>query len=195
MNEITNIAAPSINNIDSDIQSYVERFHGFANKSAESVLQMCKVVSDAKAKLSDAYFNKFCLAIGLNKDASAISKMTKIGKRFTILSQYKDHLPSAWTTLYRLSDMSDEAFKTAIEARQIHCNMTAKDLNSIAPSKTSGKKAKYPMTIDHVDTVRDGSANSFTLKSLEILKSDKLAELTEKLEAIRQEFSLELIFA
>lgn len=104
-------------------------------------------------------------------------------------------LPSAWTTLYRLSDMSDEAFKAAIEARRIHCNMTAKELNAIAPSKQTGSKSKCPTANVHVDPVGDGSANSFTLKSVEILKGDKLAELKEKLDAISQEFSLQLIFA
>lgn len=196
MNAITtNNTTPSINNLDSDIQPYVERFHCFANKSAENVLQMCKVVSDAKAKLLDAQFIQFCLAIDLNKDASAISKMKKIGDRYNQLMPHKDKLPSAWTTLYRLADLSDDQFNAAVDNQRIHCNITAKDLNKIAPSKKSGKKASAPVVIDHADPVRDGSANSFTLKSLEILKGDKFAELKEKLEAIRQEFSLELIFA
>ena len=201
MNAITNntefaaVSFAATANVDETVRPFINEFSHFANKSAENVLEMCKVVASAKSALPDTLFNQFCLAIGLKKDASAISKMAKIGKRYTILSQYKNHLPSAWTTLYRLSDMGDEAFKAAIEARQIHCNMTAKDLNAIAPSKVNSKRRSGCITINQSHSNEVAPCQSFTLKSAIVLNGEQIAAVKAKLSAIGQEYSLNLIAA
>ncbi len=200
MNAITNnveFAAVSFAteaHVDEAVRPFIKGFCQFANKSAENVLEMCKVVADAKAILTDAQFNQFCLAIGLNKDASAISKMKRIGERYNQLMPHKDKLPSAWTTLYRLANMSDDAFEAAIGNCQIHCNMTAKDLSLIAPSKAKAKRGTPSIAVTQ-PAADAAQFSSFTLKSATVLKTEQVAAVKAKLADIVSEFSLELIAA
>ncbi len=112
---------------------FVERYAFFANKSSENVLEMCKVVYEAFNDLKPEAFQRFCTAIGVGKKAASVSKMRKIGERYSFLKGYSDHLPSAWTTLYRLSRIENEVFETGILDGVIHPSMNARALSILDP--------------------------------------------------------------
>lgn len=108
-----------------------KRFNGFAKKTAESVLQMAKVVSDMKAQKNKAEFEKFCDLIGYKSDSSLIRKFTQIGNKFDQLITNADKLPNTWTTVYQISLLSDDAITTLMEKGVINPCLAGKKLQEV----------------------------------------------------------------
>lgn len=126
MNEI--IAAPDATSyVASDVVPFgtpsatemAEKYNGFARKTAESVLNMAKVVSDMKAQKDKVEFEKFCDLINCKPESSYIRKFIQIGKKFDFLIANADKLPSQWTTVYQISKLSNDAIGTLIEKGSI----------------------------------------------------------------------------
>jgi hypothetical protein len=59
----------------------VEKFNTFARKTAEGVLEMSKVICEAK-KLKDSEFYKFCELVGMSGSSSTVQKLIKIGEKY-----------------------------------------------------------------------------------------------------------------
>lgn len=91
------------------------KYNGFARKTAESVLQMAKVVYDMKAQKDKAEFEKFCNLIGFKSDSSYIRKFVQIGNKFDQLIGNASQLPSTWTTVYQIATLSNEAIDQFLE--------------------------------------------------------------------------------
>ena len=108
-----------------------EKFNGFAKKTAESVLQMAKVVSDMKAQKDKVEFEKFCTLIGYKSDSSLIRKFTQIGSKFDQLIANADKLPNTWTTVYQIALLSDEAITTLIDKGVINPCLPGKKLQEV----------------------------------------------------------------
>lgn len=121
--------------ISVEVQDYVARFHTFADKSAENILEMCKVVYDASKSLKKKDFATFCSEIRLHRKSAAISKFKTIGEKYSELSKYKDRLPSTWTTLYYLAQLSEQEIGDGIKLNLVHPMMKASEINKIAPGK------------------------------------------------------------
>jgi len=185
MNAVT--MTNNINFILSDeVRPYVLQFNTFLNKSAEAVLEMGRVVYEARKTLKKkAQFNEFCAAIRLKTDGSAISKLKTIGKRYVFLSQFKDSLPDAWTTLYHLARMKDNEFEIGVQQSLIHKTMTANELRILDPNLFKTRKH----TIESEVVVN---------KDIKISVGDLLAEevrneLLEKLQNLCLEYGVEVV--
>lgn len=110
---------------------YVAAFNSGAAKTARSTLEMCRVVYEAKQSL-DAYdFGHFCKDIDLRDNSSTIRKYIAIGKVYPRLIQLAESLPSAWTTIYAITQIPADAFENAIKAGFAFKNLKGKDLNAL----------------------------------------------------------------
>ena len=105
------------------VNEYVVEFTQFANKTAQAIIGMGRVVHRAKSTLGKD-FDVFCAAIRFNKDSSAIRKLYQIGKMADFLDKYADRLPNTWTTVYRLTQLGDSMLEDAIEAGVVHASMS-----------------------------------------------------------------------
>jgi hypothetical protein len=114
------------------LEGYVNRYKNFANKSAENILEMCKVVYEAGCLFNPTPFRKFCDQVGLT-DKGTISKMKRIGSRYAVLAPYLNFLPCSWTTLYRIAKLPHEKFIEAIGQGKLTIYTTAQQLSEIAP--------------------------------------------------------------
>jgi hypothetical protein len=114
------------------LEGYVNRYKNFANKSAENILEMCKVVYDAGVWFNPIPFREFCEQVGLT-DKGTISKMKRIGSRYATLAPYLHFLPCSWTTLYRIAKLPNEKFIEAIGQGKLTIYTTAQQLTEIAP--------------------------------------------------------------
>lgn len=159
----------ALNNTDTSIvlngtftaSEMAEKFNGFARKTAESVLQMAKVVSEMKkqssAQKDKDEFEKFCDLIGYKSDSSLIRKYTIIGGKFDLLMKNVSKLPSTWTTVYQISMLSNEAIETFIEKGVISPRLSGSNVKDVlglskpkesAAIKTSAEKTTVPNGTD-----------------------------------------------
>ena len=112
-----------------------EKFNGFARKTAESVLQMAKVVSDMKAQAQEqrdkTEFEKFCELIGYKSDSSLIRKFIQIGSKFEQLMASVDKLPNTWTTVYQIALLSNEAIEALMEKGVINPRLSGSNVKEV----------------------------------------------------------------
>jgi hypothetical protein len=102
-------------NSDELVGKYVAQFNAFGRKSAEGVIGMGQTVLEAKEKLEDENeFRRFCNRIRFENGSSAIRKLIQIGKKADLLYKHLERLPSSWTTLYQMSQLTEEQLEDGL---------------------------------------------------------------------------------
>jgi hypothetical protein len=127
-----------------EITVLVEKFNSFARKTAECVLEMAKVVYEAK-KLNESEFHKFCEIIGMSGSSSTVLKLMKIGEKYEFLIGHAEKLPANWTTVYELSKLTEEKVEELIDRGVLNTSLIASDLNN-ALGKIPKVKQKIQVT-------------------------------------------------
>ena len=128
-----------------DISVLVEKFNSFARKTAEGVLEMSKVVFEAR-KLKDSEFYRFCEIVGMNGSSSMAQKLIAIGKKYECLIGHSEKLPPNWTTVYEVSKLTEEQIESLIDRGVLTASLIASDLNA-ALGKENKVKVKTPAPI------------------------------------------------
>lgn len=124
-----------------EIMVLVEKFNTFARKTAEGVLEMAKVVCEAK-KLKDSEFYKFCEIVGMDGSSSTVTKLIKIGQKYEYLIGHAEKLPANWTTVYELAKLTEEQIEGLIDRGVISTSLIAADLNAALGKQTKPKAKK-----------------------------------------------------
>lgn len=161
-NAIVNTSNTNI--ISKQVTEYANQFKVQAKKTAEGVLEMARVVFDAK-QLGTADFEVFCSEVGYKSDSSTIRKLASIGKQYLVLSSRSKSLPTSWTTLYQVSRLTAEMIDQKISEGVITPNLDGKGLAvRLGLSEPSAPKA-----------VPNGTENTFSFSvNLELIPSPKL---------------------
>ena len=118
----------------------VEKFNAFARKTAEGVLEMGKVVCEAK-KLKESEFHKFCEIVGMSGSSSTVQKLLKIGEKYEFLIGHAEKIPANWTTVYELAKLTEEKIEELIDRGVLSTSLLAAELNA-ALGKTPKAKSK-----------------------------------------------------
>jgi hypothetical protein len=84
-------------------------------KTAQATLDMCRVVYEARLKLTEPQFEEFCVQVGYKASSASIRKFIAIGRVAPRLSQYAEQLPSSWTSIYLITQVPANAFEKLIE--------------------------------------------------------------------------------
>jgi hypothetical protein len=96
-----NLNSESFDNVTyylSDRDKYKSEFNQWSKKTAQSTLEMCRVVYEAKKELDSQDFLKFCNDIGRNGMDATVRKYLKIGEKYDQFFQYAELLPNSWTS-------------------------------------------------------------------------------------------------
>lgn len=96
---------------------YVAKFKTNLVKNALSVLEMSRATYEASIVLDAYEFRNFCSEINLNETSSTIRKYIAIGRVYPKFIQYVDQLPSAWTTIYQITQIPADTFEKLIEQK------------------------------------------------------------------------------
>lgn len=123
-----------------EISILVEKFNTFARKTAEGVLEMGKVVYQAK-RLKESEFHRFCEIVGMSGSSSTVQKLIKIGEKYEFLIGHAEKLPANWTTVYELAKLTEDKIEELIDRGVICTLLIAADLNA-ALGKTPKAKSK-----------------------------------------------------
>ena len=125
-----------------EISVLVEKFNSFARKTAEGVLEMAKVVFEAR-KLKDSEFYRFCEIVGMDGSSSTAQKLIAIGKKYDYLIGHSEKLPPNWTTVYEVAKLTEEQIESLIDRGVLTASLIASDLNA-ALGKVKKAKTKLP---------------------------------------------------
>ena len=125
-----------------DKEQFVQDFHGFAKKTAQSTIEMCKVVYDAKHTLTNDNFDSFCREIGQKSSDSTIRKYLAIGEKYDDFINYADRLPNSWTSIYKITQIDSTTFSALVSTDNTFATMRAKDIDLlINPNKSIQSKS------------------------------------------------------
>ena len=118
-------------------------YSNFAVKTAQSTVEMCRVVSEAKKTLSSSEYSEFLNDIGHKSETSTIRKYLAIGEQYDKLIQYTNLLPNSWTSIYTITQLGSDTFNALAATDTDMSKMSGKeiknllDLNKPKPSATS----------------------------------------------------------
>lgn len=132
----------------------------FGKKTVENLIQMSRVVFEAKMQHSKHIFKEFCQLTGINPQSSSCRKYIAIGEHSERLIECVDRLPNSWTTLYTICTLSDDQFDQLLQSNVLSSSMTAKEMklalgsagsNSPAPENVIPLPLKIPANISYTE--------------------------------------------
>ena len=131
-----------LDNSEVDIEHYVQQYHLCLTKSAQAILELATLVYTANKNLGSDKFKVFRERIGAGptKD-SYIQKLICIASESSRFTPVIDILPPNYTTLYSLSQLSDNRFSELCAKNVISPTMTA---NTLANGKCLKKLYTKP---------------------------------------------------
>jgi hypothetical protein len=107
----------------------------FAVKTAQSTVEMCRVVYEAKTSLTKDVYLSFLKDIGHKSETSTIRKYLAIGEQYDKLIQYTDLLPNSWTSIYTITQLSSETFDALAMTDTDMSVMSGKQIKSLIEMK------------------------------------------------------------
>jgi hypothetical protein len=134
--------------MEKDANDYVASFNSFAVKTAQSTLEMCRVVYEAKHELPKAKFDKFCTDIGrkVEEEDSTIRKYLAIGERYDEFIAYADRMPDSWTSIYLITTIpSDKLLEMINDAKSLK-NLTAQQIKKMISDEPAFTDKKLIIT-------------------------------------------------
>lgn len=164
----------------------VEKFQTQARKTAESILEMGKIVFEAK-KLVPSQFCFFCESIGFDHTSPTLRKFASIGEKYELLISKSKNLPSNWTTIYDVALLGNELIEEYVNDGSINQATTGKEVKVLL-GKDKNINEKGTKAKPEESSVQNGTPEGFGFKvslykapSRELLKkiSKILAELDE----------------
>ena len=114
------------------VEPFVQEYFSLREKTLQSLLEICRVVYRAKSELNRKTYKTFVEKVGLTSDGS-VSKMVSIGQRYSQFKRHENSLPSAWTTVYRLTQIDEKTVEQLVESEVIHPALTVAELKPYLP--------------------------------------------------------------
>jgi hypothetical protein len=121
----------SITRYESEIDKFVGQYQQFAVKTAQSTLEMCRVVFDAKQSLKKEEFAQFCSNIAHKPEDSTIRKYLAIGEKYQQLITCAELLPNSWTSIYLITQIPAETFNALVATSSDMSSFTGKDIQKL----------------------------------------------------------------
>ena len=111
-------------------------YSNFAVKTAQSTVEMCRVVYEAKNELSSSEYSEFLKDIGHKSETSTIRKYLAIGSQYDKLIQYTNLLPNSWTSIYSITQLSSDTFDALAATDTDMSKMSGKEIKSLVELST-----------------------------------------------------------
>lgn len=166
-----------------EVKHYItnrERFYSqyslFAIKTAQSTVEMCRVVFEAKEELSKEEFSEFCTDIGHKGEDSTIRKYLAIGAAYDRLIQYADKLPNSWTSIYTITQIPSETFNALAEVGESFAKLSGNQIKALVEINSDSKKSPSTNATSTAET-------TFEVTSTDVLASSSTDDTQKSLES------------
>jgi len=131
-------------------------YSNFAVKTAQSTVEMCRVVSEAKKTLSSSEYSEFLNDIGHKSETSTIRKYLAIGEQYDKLIQYTNLLPNSWTSIYTITQLPSDTFEALAATDTDMSKLSGKQLKilvDMSKPKSSTSTIKAAAAITDTSTI------------------------------------------
>ena len=112
-------------------ERFFSEYSKFAVKTAQSTVEMCRVVYEAKKTLQKSEYDSFLLDIGRKTEDSTIRKYLAIGERYDDLIAHTNLLPSSWTSIYTITQLPADSFMAMVTLGESMANLTGAQLKRL----------------------------------------------------------------
>jgi hypothetical protein len=177
-------------------EHFYSQYSLFAVKTAQSTVEMCRVVFEAKEELSREEFSEFCTDIGHKGEDSTIRKYLAIGAAYDRLIQYADKLPNSWTSIYTITQIPSETFNALAQVGESFAQLSGNQIKALveinsdsknAPSTDANSKAETTTEVPSSEAITTSSTED-AQKSLES-NSETSSEVVDAVTAKTEEIS------
>ena len=141
-------------------ERFFSEYSKFAVKTAQSTVEMCRVIYEAKESLDKSEYASFLKDIGRKSEDSTVRKYLAIGERYDDLIAYANLLPASWTSIYEITQLPADSFMAMVATGESMANLTGAQLKLLKGIDSSTK----PST-------PDSSSVSLTMPSANVKKS------------------------
>ena len=180
----------------SDREHFFSQYSLFAIKTAQSTVEMCRVVFEAKEELSKEEFSEFCSDIGHKGEDSTIRKYLAIGAAYERLIQYADKLPNSWTSIYTITQIPSETFNALAQVGESFAKLSGNQIKALVEINSDSKKVPSTDATSSAKTTAEvassetttASSNEDAQKSLES-NSETSSEVIDVVTASTDEIS------
>jgi hypothetical protein len=180
----------------SDREHFFSQYSLFAIKTAQSTVEMCRVVFEAKEELSKEEFSEFCSDIGHKGEDSTIRKYLAIGAAYERLIQYADKLPNSWTSIYTITQIPSETFNALAQVGESFAKLSGNQIKALVEINSDSKKVPSTDATSSAKTTAEvassetttASSNEDAQKSLES-NSETSSEVIDVVTATTDEIS------
>ena len=183
----------------SDREHFFSQYSLFAIKTAQSTVEMCRVVFEAKEELSKEEFSEFCSDIGHKGEDSTIRKYLAIGAAYERLIQYADKLPNSWTSIYTITQIPSETFNALAQVGESFAKLSGNQIKALVEINSDSKKVPSTDATSSAKTTAEvassetttASSNEDAQKSLES-NSETSSEVIDVVTASTDEISTDV---
>ena len=123
-------------------ERFFSEYSKFAVKTAQSTVEMCRVVYEAKKSLQKSEYDSFLLDIGRKTEDSTIRKYLAIGERYDDLIAYTNLLPACWTNMYEVIQLPAESFMAMVTLGESMANLTGAQIKRLKGVNASNNTVK-----------------------------------------------------
>jgi hypothetical protein len=177
-------------------EHFYSQYSLFAVKTAQSTIEMCRVLFEAKETLSKSDFLGFCSDIGHKGEDSTIRKYLVIGAAYERLIKFADKMPSKWTSIYTITQIPSETFNALAQVGESFAKLSGNQIKALVEINSDSKKAPPTDATSSAETTAEvvsseiptASSNEDAQKSLES-NSETSSEVIDVVTASTDEVS------
>ncbi len=137
----------------------------FAVKTAQSTIEMCRIVFEAKNTLAKSEYDCFLKDVGRKSEDSTVRKFLAIGERYDDLIAATNLLPSSWTSIYEITQIPPDVFMAMVAMGESMAHLTGAQLKLLRGNDSSDKSSK-PDTSPATPTMPSASVTAPALPSV-----------------------------
>lgn len=157
-----------------DRERFFSQYSLFAIKTAQSTVEMCRVVFEAKEELSRDEFLEFCTDIGHKGEDSTVRKYLAIGSAYERLIQYADKLPNSWTSIYTITQIPSETFNALAQVGESFAKLSGNQIKALVQINNDSKKPPSTDTTSSAKTTDEVASSDSATDSSEVDYSKSL---------------------
>jgi len=157
-------------------ERFFSEYSKFAVKTAQSTVEMCRVIFEAKKSLEKSEYIRFLKDVGHKPKDPTIRKYLAIGERYDDLIACTNLLPSSWTSIYKITQIPAESFMAMVATGNSMANLTGaqiKILVDISKPPPSTDSACVAPT-NSVATTQTVPTNSVQSSSDDVKRNESL---------------------
>lgn len=175
------------------IDNYVREIKSILQASASATLELATVVHSAKRDLDTTEFTALAERTGWSP--ATFSKLITIDQNRQMLSEYIDRLPSAWTVLYRLAQLSTEQLARFDHLRKLRPDTRIRDIEEFLALKEHVTNAPVaPALHSQREEDRTAFCELARIEVAEELAAEARDEIKQRLEEAIEGFPAHLSF-